>query len=285
MPKRLALLGIPTLVLLSAAAFAQNPNDFLRMLGGMIQQGMIQAASSEWRKLPPSEASCIDQGLRQQGASVDALASRGILPSDPRLAQLRSNCRGEIAQTPRLTTVQAFPYVVDGLALGSQVHFESETYRRYHCGPSEKFPGFTWCHKEETTRERGKAILRSNSILHAPDGTAWYVNAYIEPAFFAANEVQNEIDRLSARFGERPHEFRLPPREGLPNALIAVWGKIELEQLDAADVSTVASDGTVKGLLISYLGDLERSAKAGVPVYRLAGGPGFVWAATFNSDG
>lgn len=103
--------------------------------------------------------------------------------------------------------------------------------------------------------------------------------------FFAANEVQNEIDRLSARFGERPHEFRLPPREGLPNALIAVWGKIELEQLDAADVSTVASDGTVKGLLISYLGDLERSAKAGVPVYRLAGGPGFVWAATFNSDG
>jgi predicted aspartyl protease len=77
----------------------------------------------------------------------------------------------------------------------------------------------------------------------------------------------------------------MPHRQGLPDALIAIWGKVELKQLDAEDVATVASGGTVNGLLISYLGDLERSAKAGVPVYRLAGGAGFVWAATFNKDG
>jgi hypothetical protein len=77
----------------------------------------------------------------------------------------------------------------------------------------------------------------------------------------------------------------MPQREGLPNAIIAVWGKIELEQLDPADVATVASGGTVKGLLVSFLGDLQRSAKAGVPVYRLAGGAGFLCAATFNRDG
>src|SRR6202040_2320860 len=35
----------------------------------------------------------------------------------------------------------------------------------------------------------------------------------------------------------------------------------------------------------SFLGDVERSARAGVPVYRLAGGSGFLWAATFNRDG
>ena len=58
-----------------------------------------------------------------------------------------------------------------------------------------------------------------------------------------------------------------------------------MQQLDAADVATVASGGTVKGLLVSYLGDLQRSAKAGVPVYRLGGGAGFVWAATYNRDG
>jgi hypothetical protein len=77
----------------------------------------------------------------------------------------------------------------------------------------------------------------------------------------------------------------MPPRERLPNAIVAVWGKIELEQLDAADVLTVASGGSHKGLLVSFLGDLQRSAKAGVPVYELAGDAGFLWAATFNQDG
>ena len=33
------------------------------------------------------------------------------------------------------------------------------------------------------------------------------------------------------------------------------------------------------------MGDLQRSAQAGVPVYELAGGAGFAWAATFNEDG
>ena len=139
--------------------------------------------------------------------------------------------------------------------------------------------------KRRRTKEKHNEILTSNSILHAPDGTAWYINRYIEPAFFTPNDVRNEIDQLRHEFGESPRLFRLPHREGLPDAVIAVWGKMELQQLDAADVSIVASGGTVKGLLVSYLGDLQRSAKAGVPVYRLAGGAGFLWAATFNQDG
>jgi uncharacterized protein YecT (DUF1311 family) len=246
---------------------------------------MRQAAQAEWQRLPASELSCLDQSLRQQGASVDALLGRGVSPSDPRLAQLRSNCRSQVAEGPRPATGQPFPYVVDGLALGGQVRFESEAYKQYDCTPSDKFPGFTWCHKEKTEKTSRGEVTSSNSILHSQDGTAVYVNRYIEPAFFGSNEVRSEIDRLSAKFGERAREFRMPPREGPPNAIIAVWGKIELEPLDAADVSTVASGGSVKGLLVSFLGDLQRSAKAGVPVYELAGGAGFLWAATFNQDG
>jgi hypothetical protein len=37
--------------------------------------------------------------------------------------------------------------------------------------------------------------------------------------------------------------------------------------------------------LIGFLGDEERSAKAGVPVYRLAGGAGFLWVATYDQNG
>lgn len=146
----LVFLCIPPLAL---SAGAQNANDFMRMFGGIVQQAMIQAAYAEWRRLPPNELSCLDQGLHQQGASVDALANRGVMPSDPRLSQLRSNCRGAIVPTPQ-PVKQSSPYVVDGLALGGQVVFESQAYRQYHCVPSEKFSGLTWCHKEETKREQ-----------------------------------------------------------------------------------------------------------------------------------
>lgn len=190
-----------------------------------------------------------------------------------------------IGKSSTTATSQQTLYVVDGLPLGGHVRPESEAYKQYQCGPSEKFPGFTWCHKERTEKTKRGEVTLSNSILHSQDGTALYVNRYIEPAFFEPNEVRNEIDRLSAKFGEHDREYRLPERRGLPNAIIAVWGKIDLGQLDASDVSTIASGGSVKGLLVSFLGDLQRSAKAKVPIYRLAGGPGYLWAATFNQDG
>jgi predicted aspartyl protease len=180
---------------------------------------------------------------------------------------------------------QTSPYIVDGLVLGGHVHFESQAYKQFHCTPSEKFAGFTWCHKDNTEKTNRGEIVSSNSILHSQDGTAVYVNRYIEPAFFGANDVRTEIDRLSTKFGERAREFRMPPREGFPNAIMAVWGKIDLVQLNAADVSIVASGGSIKGLLVSFLGDLQHSANVGAPVYRLAGGAGFLWVATFNKDG
>ncbi len=245
---------------------------------------MQQAVQAEWRKLPPAEISCLDQGLRQQGASVDALVDRGVFPSDPRLSPLLAGCRGQAVQV-QPATAQPSPYVVDGLPLGGQVRFGSDAYRRYQCAQNEKFPGFTWCHKEEIKHDGRNRITLANSILHTPDGTAWYVNRYIEPTFFAPNDVESEIDRLSATFSERPRLIRMSQRVGLPNAVIAIWGKIQLDVLDAHDLETGASGGTVKGLLVSFLGDLQRSAKAGVPVYRLAGGAGFLWAATVNQDG
>jgi S1-C subfamily serine protease len=182
-------------------------------------------------------------------------------------------------------TSQTSPYIVDGLALGGQVRFESDAYRQYRCNRSEKFSGFTWCHKEKKERTKRGEVTSSNSILHSQDGTAVYVNHYSEPAFFGPKQVRSEIERLSAKFGEDPHLIRMPPRDGLPNAVIAVWGAIKLEPLGAAEVWRVASGQSHEGLLVSFLGDLQRSARAGVPVYRLAGGAGFLWAATFNQNG
>ncbi len=180
---------------------------------------------------------------------------------------------------------QRSSYVVDGVALGSQVNFHSDAYQQYQCMPSE-FPGLTWCHKEKTEGTRRGEVNSSNTILHKSDGTVVYANRYIEPAFLNAKDVRTEIERLSAKFGQPARQLRMARRETLPDAVIAVWGTIELEQLDAVDVSTLASGGSPhRGILISFLGDLRRSARLGVPVYRLAGGSGFVWAAAFNKEG
>src|SRR5262249_31097822 len=40
--------------------------------------------------------------------------------------------------------------------------------------------------------------------------------------------------------------------------------------------------GPRKGLLIDFLGNFARSAKEGLAIYRIDGGPGFIWAASFD---
>jgi hypothetical protein len=80
--------------------------------------------------------------------------------------------------------------------------------------------------------------------------------------------------------------MKMPHRSGLPDGLIAVWGKVTLEQLDQESIKSLADrKGLKKGLLIDFLGNFARSAKAGLPVYRIDGGPGFVWAASFDLKG
>ncbi len=98
--------------------------------------------------------------------------------------------------------------------------------------------------------------------------------------------MQAEINRLSTRFGERPRELRMPQREGLSNAFIASWGKVQLEPLDADAVAILAAGQSPrKGLLIDYLGDLKRSAQLGLPIYSLNGGAGFVWSSSADRNG
>src|SRR5262249_60576351 len=63
----------------------------------------------------------------------------------------------------------------------------------------------------------------------------------------------------------------------------AVWGKITLEPLDQESIKTLADGKNPrKGFLIDYLRDFTRSAKQGLPIYRINGGPGFILAASFD---
>jgi len=272
----------------ASSALAQGPDDFLRTFGAMTQPATVQATQAAWAKLPSKEAGCINDALYQQGGSVEALIQRGVLPSDPRLAKERSNCRKQSErQEPQPTGSQRSVYAVDGVPLGATVQSESSAYREYKCGPSDQFDGFTWCRKTRKGKERRGSFTAIYSILRSPEGAAVYVNRYQEPAFFGASEADDDIQRYSRKLGEAPRITRMPHRAGFPNGILASWGKVELEPLGNDSIKALAEGRrpTTKGYFVDFIGNFARSAKEGLPVYRLSGGAGLVWVASYGRKG
>jgi hypothetical protein len=178
------------------------------------------------------------------------------------------------------------PYTVNGLVLGAQVESGSATYRAYDCSRSELFKGFTWCHRNSTEKKSGSKINSSYSVLHSADGTVVYTNQSSEPSSFTSKEVKEELQRLTQKYGAQPRILNMPRKPEFAEGLIATWGDVALEPLDAASISVLATGKSPgKGLLIDFIGNLRRSAQVGLPVYRLAGGPGFVWSASYGKKG
>jgi len=122
--------------------------------------------------------------------------------------------------------------------------------------------------------------------LHAQDGAVVYVNRYQEPAYWSASEVADDIQRYSRRIGEEPHIIQLPVRPGLPKGTLATWGKVVLEPVVGDELRLLEEDKPLKkGIAIDFVGNFSQSARQGLPIYRLAGGAGFVWAASYNQSG
>src|SRR5262249_16130293 len=164
--------------------------------------------------------------------------------------------------------------------------FDSSDYREYKCSPSEQFAEFTWCQKTRREREpRGSANV-TYSILHSDDGLVVYVNRYQEPAFFGPNEAVEAIRRNSTKMGEPAQIKRPPPRRGFPEGVLATWGKVTLEPLDSDSINTLAEGRSPKkGYLIDFIGNFARSAKEGLPIYRISGGAGFLWVTSYDQRG
>ncbi len=180
----------------------------------------------------------------------------------------------------------ATEYAVDGLAAGTQLDFGSASYREYKCNPSDQFEGLIWCQKSGTDKERRGPYIVAYSLLHSQDGSVSYINRSQEPAFLNAKEAELSIERYSRKFGDSPRIMKMPHRNGLPDGVIAVWGKVTLEPLDQESIKTLADGKSPKkGFLVDYLRNFTRSAKEGLPIYRIDGGPGFIWAASFDQKG
>jgi len=136
--------------------------------------------------------------------------------------------------------IAAAEYAVDGLAVGTQLNFTSASYREYKCSPSEQFDGLTWCQKTRTDKARRGSYIAAYSLLHSRDGNILYINRSQEPAFFNSKEAEINIQQYSRRIGESPRIMKMPHRSGLPDGLIAVWGKVTLEPLDQESIKILA---------------------------------------------
>jgi uncharacterized protein len=177
------------------------------------------------------------------------------------------------------------PYVVDGLRLGGRVAIGSPSYLEYRCNPSEQFTGLTWCQRRRQDAAPRGPYISTTTILHSADGTALYVNRYLEPAFFAGNEALDDVRRLAIKYGE-PRYMTAPPVANAPRTLMVSWGGVELHPLDRARLDDLAAGREVRaGILIDHIGNFQRSAAIGLPVYRVTGGPGYIWAASWDQAG
>jgi serine protease Do len=191
------------------------------------------------------------------------------------------------------TAEPCFAYSVKGVTLGDRVQFGSDDYKKYACSNSQpfygnEFAGFTWCRKTEHEREKRGSFKAYYTILHSDDGSIVYVNRSQEPAYWGENEVKSDIDYYSGKIGARPKNLiKMPSRPGFPDGTIAVWGDVTLDRIvDPQSLKLLAAEKNPNlGVLIDFIGDYARSAKNDLPVYRMSGGAGFVWSASYNSHG
>ena len=95
-------------------------------------------------------------------------------------------------------------YAVDGLSIGTQLSFDSPSYRRYKCNPSDQFAGLTWCQKARSEKEKRGSFTAAYSLLHSQDGKIVYVNRSQEPAFFSSKEPRRMCSAMRASSVNRP---------------------------------------------------------------------------------
>jgi len=175
----------------------------------------------------------------------------------------------------------ASPYVVDGVALGSSFH----RTRQYECSPSRQFAEYTWCRYSRHERTRKGTFSSRTSLLHSAGGVA-YVSREIRPAFFGDNEIPREIERLTEKYGAPAQKLQLAEREDFSEAVVVVWGSLSLEPLQKNERAALkAAGGSAHTLIADHLGDIDRSLRLGLPIYRLKGGPGYLWSASADDEG
>jgi hypothetical protein len=271
----------------SAPAIAQGNNQIPGIFGlfnGMINNAIIQEARQKWESVPLADYNC----LSNRGVSVDELIARGIGPKDPGVRRILAQCATAPPDTrpadAAAAAAAAAVYIVDGVALGALVNLDSDS--RFACHDSDDFVGFRWCQSHRTESGKFGPHTIWSSILHSDKNQAVYVTEAIVPAMFSQGDPDAEIQRLSQMFGQPANVIAPPPQLGGRHAVLATWGQVSLSELDQATMQALRNGDPIhRGVLADFIGDPRKSARAGLPVYSIGGGPGYIWNADYDDTG
>ena len=100
MARKIAVCLVVFLVLICDRASAQNVNGVINMFANIMRGAIVENARSEWSRISPRGASCVEQQLQQHGLSIIVLIQNGIAPSDPRVSGILYGCRPVMASLP-----------------------------------------------------------------------------------------------------------------------------------------------------------------------------------------
>ena len=183
-----------------------------------------------------------------------------------------------------ITAAHSAQYTIDGLVLGEKV--KGPNLQSYSCKPSDEFARHTTCARTQT-RSRGYNYSAFSTIMYKEDGTFTYLMIKVAPVVITKQDIQKELDELSREHGEQPAtiEWQEANRQA-PISVIATWGDIKFEKIDYNTREIVEAGKNPRiGILTDAFGDIRRSAREGLQVYRIAGGTGYVYSATVEKNG
>jgi hypothetical protein len=281
---------VPTVVALLAIALSppavagQAPPNFGGILGAILNTAMKEQVTAEWQNRPLADYSC----LEAHNLSADRLASDGVSPNDPRIQRIFEKCADETAKAIALPVAASHShnFVVDGLAVGGAVFPDSPAYKAYKCKTSDEFAGFTWCANKRPMVGKFGAFDSWTTILHSNTNIAAFILQDVMPAYFPPGNVERELDRLSQYFGQRARVITGEPRLDAPHSIIATWGDVTLTPLDESTMEALRrGENVTVGLVIDFLANSRKSAREGLPVFRIGGEAGYIWAAEFDDSG
>ena len=183
-----------------------------------------------------------------------------------------------------MTPAFSVQYSVDGLKLGESV--TGAGFQSYTCRPSDEFVQLVSCERAQT-RNRGYEYSALSAVLHNESGVSVLLRIKVAPVKMTKAEAQKEIDQLSKEFSGKPLSVDWLDADGdRPASVIARWGQIKVEGIDLESSEAVESGQNPSiGFLVDNLGDVQRSAKLGLEVYRISGGTGYIYSASFDSNG
>ncbi len=183
--------------------------------------------------------------------------------------------------SPPMAAADPAQYILNGVALGDRISASSSNYRAFKCRPSTDFLDYTWCKQSQRKRARdGSRYNIYSTIVHTQQGTAHYLMTQLNQIRQNQNGVKGVIERVSRSFNQQPLMLKWSANK---NSVIAVWGKARIEEI-SGDARELISEGKSprQGIMIDTLGNLGESVNTFLPIYRITGGEGYIFAASFN---